>query len=229
MNKPIQERTRPCWRIIVASADDVGEHLRLQGHRVLSFEELSGQRGRLADAAVVEMGPATEACSARAFRSKLLEPISDSPPSNGAVARLLEPASEGLGRARPRSAGRSRRPRGRADPAPSPARGGNGRPRGADGLAHDEATRPASEDGDDDGDAASRAARIVGEIAAGVLHLGAARPAGPARVLRRSDEAASWAHPAAYESVSDLRCFIVSESRSTWSSSKCRCRCESDP
>jgi hypothetical protein len=75
MIKPNKNRAKPSWRIIVAGAGDVAEHLRKAGHRVLSLERLQAADLRDADAAILETGHSTDGCSARAFRSKLLEPV----------------------------------------------------------------------------------------------------------------------------------------------------------
>lgn len=63
-----------CWRIIVVGADDVAQHLRKAGHRVLVMEQLPVLGLGSVDAAVLELGR-FDARSANRFRAKLVEPV----------------------------------------------------------------------------------------------------------------------------------------------------------
>lgn len=62
------------WRIIVVGAEDVAQHLRKAGHRVLAMEQLPVLGIGSADAAVLELGR-VDARSANRFRAKLVEPV----------------------------------------------------------------------------------------------------------------------------------------------------------
>lgn len=69
-----QTKNKP-WRVIVVGAEDVAQHLRKAGHRVLSLEQLPVLGLGSADAAVVELHGAVNARSANRFRAKLVEPV----------------------------------------------------------------------------------------------------------------------------------------------------------
>ena len=62
-------------RVIVVGAEDVAEHLRSAGHRVLSLAALPVMGMGTADVAVLELGPGIDARCAQRFRVKLVEPV----------------------------------------------------------------------------------------------------------------------------------------------------------
>lgn len=70
---PIENLSRRL-RIIVVGAEDVAQHLRRRGHRVLSMGTIPERGIGAADAAVVELGR-VDARSAQRFRRRLVEPI----------------------------------------------------------------------------------------------------------------------------------------------------------
>jgi hypothetical protein len=63
------------WWIVVVGAEDVAQHLRKAGHRVLALEQLPELGIRSVDAAVLEIAGNVDARCARTFRSKLVEPV----------------------------------------------------------------------------------------------------------------------------------------------------------
>ena len=70
MKLPILVGPPESWRIIVVGAEDVSQHLRKAGHRVLSLEQLPVLGLRSADAAVVEETRAASRETGKMFASE---------------------------------------------------------------------------------------------------------------------------------------------------------------